>query len=116
VTTYKLTSNNPDPVTGLVTELMGWHFVATEAMGVFSSFDYLDRADWDYSLTKDPGNRKLQVLSLTKKIGMGTSPVQHPVKDTNWYGLGLGGFIKVLDQADVSTNWTVEPYSPPAQQ
>lgn len=115
--TQKLTSNQPDPITGLSMVVMAWHFTAATAMDVFTSFAYLDAADWDYQLTKNPNNRKLQRLTLTKNAGMtgGTTPIFYNVDDTQWFGFENTASTRIvlLEEADVNANWTVENYIPP---
>ena len=107
---YKLTPHNPNPITGIQNPLYGWHFIGSEALKVFSSFQDLVLSGWDYNLFKDPENPALQRMALSKSFG-NKAPVKvsFEIRDAQWYAFD-GGCMAILDEQDVNDNYTVEDW------
>jgi hypothetical protein len=107
--TYKLTPNEPDPLTGLTNSLIGWHFVEAEATDAIEGAKRLQGAGYSWDIHPDPDDVALIRMTVTKPPTAETIIVH----ESDWFTLD-GQFVRVLPDSEVAVDYTVEVYEPPA--
>jgi len=107
--TYKLTPNQPDPLTGLVNSLIGWHFIEEETVDVIEGAKRLQGAGYTWDIHPDPDNLALIRMAVTQPPTAGTIHVH----ESDWFTLD-GQFVRVLLDSEAAIDYTVEVYEPPA--
>jgi hypothetical protein len=107
--TYKLTPNQPDPLTGLTNSFIGWHFIEAEATDAIEGAKRLQGAGYYWDIHPDPDNVALIRMTITQPPTGGTIQVH----ESDWFTLD-GQFVRVLLDLEVTTDYAVEIYVPPA--
>jgi hypothetical protein len=102
--TWILTPNNPDPLTGLVEPVEGWHFTGTTVGDVFEGANTVFRAGWLPMLHPVQPATQFPPLWQVDFIKGGMATVT--CLDTQWFTFD-GKHVEVLAETDVSTNYTV---------
>jgi hypothetical protein len=106
--------NNTDHVTGLKNPLLGWHFSLTTALDVLEGAIFTQKLGWTWQIFPNPDDPTSQRMSMIKTFVTGQQPVQIIVNNTQWFAIDSGGLVQVLEAADVTNNYTVTSYVPPA--
>src|ERR1700739_454800 len=114
MTTYQLTPNSPDSVTGLKNPLLGWHFSLQTALDLLESAIFIQKLGWMWQIFPNPDDPTTQRMSLTKTFVVGQQPTQLIIDNTQWFVIDSGGFVQALEAAHVTSNYTVASYVPPA--
>jgi hypothetical protein len=113
--TYRLIPKEPDPLTGLQNGYVAWHFIQAESSAVNDAIIWLKNYQgWDYHLFSNPDKPDKQRLSLAKALGnVDTGAlVNYWVDDTQWFMFD-NGFINVLNDDVVQTNYDISDYTLP---
>ena len=103
MTTYVLTPNAPDPVTGLENSVIGWQLTAATALDVMQGVDTIAMAGYVGALSNCDNSVSPPLWQAVISKG-GVQPVQ--VNDTDWFVFN-GKYVWAITQADVEANYTV---------
>jgi hypothetical protein len=116
VTTYLLTPNSPDPLTGLTSSVVGWQFSGPTAMDAFEGCNIIYMAGWTAAMgpmTMNSDNIPIWELVITSTVAVpagGTIEVPVVVADPDYFVFD-GRNVWTIPLADVQANYTVTAQS-----
>ncbi len=105
-----LTPINPDPTTGLVVPMLGWHFVEESILDVFAGCNLIyvatggKNGGWFPTNSPNPLSEAVPPAWYLVFQRTGYPPVI--IEDTDWLAFDTRNPIKIT-QADASTNYTI---------
>jgi hypothetical protein len=109
--TSLLTPKTADPVTGLTTDLIAWHFTASAVQDVFEGCNLLATGGWTWNIMPDATsatNPPLWQIHIQKG---GFPPVI--VNDTDWICYD-GRYVIKLTDSEVTADYTTTAYTLPS--
>ncbi|OBI98077.1 hypothetical protein [Mycobacterium sp. 1465703.0] len=103
MTTWELTPNDPNPLTGFANPVIGWHVTLATALDVLEGCNTIFAAGWASQLgplaTSDPATPIWELVVNKGKV-------QVVVKDTDWFVFD-GQNVWAIAESDVTAGYTV---------
>lgn len=102
MTTYTLTPNTANAITGLKNPVLGWHFTGATFGDVYEGMQTIRKGGWNPTIEVDPTDTTNTLYQLQVTQG---GHLPQLAKDTDWFTFD-GYFVRVLSQTDVTDNYT----------